>query len=647
MSGTQLPSQQEINRTLKKMEDDVREFAKRLEKAKLTENTQCKAQLEKLKPQVSKLQTHRQVIRNWMGLLGVKHASKDKLAAGRARIEQEIQRFQDLEKGSKTKVSPKQELSRGPSREPMGPLKLQDDSVGVPNAASEFHPDCNAEAEVKVFSEQLLAEDEDERQMTEEFVCKICQVHVVGCKPKLTQCSHLFCGDCIAKWFAVHPDNQTWARRAKSAGSVPCPVCKVMLHEPDLHTVCEDGEEGSALLWQMLCGTRIMCANNPKCRSDGKCDWVGFYGTYQEHIKSCRNEPMPEREEKIESMAPQLTSQERTPVASVVESIPKDSWDDDSDAEGTPETKETEAMNVPTPVGSFTSPVSPTSPDFSPMEPACEREHLDTPSCVAVSEVEIKQSALPPFPVEPEDEQEFLSDEGESDWEDEVERDGEDVDEQTAVSDEQPSLSSLIASLIELKSKEQTNGQGITADLAQLPDAKALVVPTDSGSSVPSFCQPVVQKVEVSDVVDLDSNAAVHADDRKADKSQVGCVVESEVPRTKQKNATANATRETNGCAQRTKQKKGQVDVAQAAMSQVAQSTLRAYAAAQAAQQSQMQQAYAAQAQWHIAYAQAQWQAANWQAAQANALTQGRAYQAQWAAAHAAEAARQQRGRND
>merc|ERR1719440_1280856 len=43
----------------------------------------------------------------------------------------------------------------------------------------------------------------------------------------------------------------------------------------------------------MLSKTRIMCANNPKCCKDGKCTWVGDIGSYQEHIRSCKNTPGP------------------------------------------------------------------------------------------------------------------------------------------------------------------------------------------------------------------------------------------------------------------------------------------------------------------------------------------------------------------
>merc|ERR1719174_346989 len=68
---------------------------------------------------------------------------------------------------------------------------------------------ANEPADVKVQADQLLREACEDGDMVEEFVCKICQVYVVD-KPKLTRCSHLFCGDCIKKWFAAQPGNQTW-----------------------------------------------------------------------------------------------------------------------------------------------------------------------------------------------------------------------------------------------------------------------------------------------------------------------------------------------------------------------------------------------------------------------------------------------------
>lgn len=141
--------------------------------------------------------------------------------------------------------------------------------------------------EVKVQEDQLLSE-------AEEFICKICQIHVVGCSPKLTSCSHLFCGDCIAQWFSQHPESQSWAQRARAAGPervVPCPVCKQPLNEKrDLYPVCGvTSRSENLLLWRMLSSLKIMCANHPKVRPDGKCDWIGEYGSYQKHVWQCKN----------------------------------------------------------------------------------------------------------------------------------------------------------------------------------------------------------------------------------------------------------------------------------------------------------------------------------------------------------------------
>jgi hypothetical protein len=141
--------------------------------------------------------------------------------------------------------------------------------------------------EVKILVDQM---EEPESEMSQEFVCKICLVHVVGCRPKLTNCSHLFCGDCIKDWFSMHRGNLSWAGRIKSAGTVPCPMCKEPLHgESDLHAISPDGQGGSLQLWKMLAATKVRCANHPKCRPGGQCDWVGDYGSYQEHARTCTN----------------------------------------------------------------------------------------------------------------------------------------------------------------------------------------------------------------------------------------------------------------------------------------------------------------------------------------------------------------------
>eukprot|EP00746_Dinoflagellata_sp_MGD_P000598 gnl/MRDRNA2_/MRDRNA2_101083_c0_seq1.p1 gnl/MRDRNA2_/MRDRNA2_101083_c0~~gnl/MRDRNA2_/MRDRNA2_101083_c0_seq1.p1 ORF type:complete len:838 (+),score=204.78 gnl/MRDRNA2_/MRDRNA2_101083_c0_seq1:103-2616(+) len=149
--------------------------------------------------------------------------------------------------------------------------------------------------EVKVQEDQLLCE-------ADEFVCKICYVHVVGAGPVLTSCSHLFCGDCFCSWLAQHPESQSWAQRAKQGPerTVPCPVCKQVLQaKSDLHPVSgATSRSENLLLWRMLSSLKITCSNAPKVRTDGRCNWVGEYGNFQKHIKSCKNEVLEECKDK-------------------------------------------------------------------------------------------------------------------------------------------------------------------------------------------------------------------------------------------------------------------------------------------------------------------------------------------------------------
>jgi len=146
--------------------------------------------------------------------------------------------------------------------------------------------------EEKVLAEQLVLGDDEDSEIAKEFICKICLSHVVGNGPKLTRCSHIFCGDCVAEWFAACPSNQTWAQRARSGGSIPCPVCKEPLRKEDLHSVCEDGDHESVLLHQLLSSVNIVCANSARCTKQGRCNWTGTYGEYQSHIACCTNEYM-------------------------------------------------------------------------------------------------------------------------------------------------------------------------------------------------------------------------------------------------------------------------------------------------------------------------------------------------------------------
>lgn len=155
------------------------------------------------------------------------------------------------------------------------------------------------EEEFKVQADQLLLGGE-----AEEFVCKICQTHVVGCGPTLTNCSHLFCGDCLAQWFNQHPESQSWAQRAKAAGPdrvVPCPVCKQPLNvKRDLYPVCgATSRSENLLLWRMLSSLKIMCINHTRMGPKGKCDWIGEYGGYQKHMKTCCQNGEPESKEQL------------------------------------------------------------------------------------------------------------------------------------------------------------------------------------------------------------------------------------------------------------------------------------------------------------------------------------------------------------
>jgi hypothetical protein len=135
--------------------------------------------------------------------------------------------------------------------------------------------------DIKVAAEQLI-EDAD---YADEFVCKICQTHIVGCGPKLTTCSHLFCGDCLQQWFVHHPGNQTWAQRAKTGGAVPCPVCKTSLRkESDIYPVEPHGAGDSALLFRMIQGLRIKC--DGRHSATGRCSWTGECGAYLQHLQS-------------------------------------------------------------------------------------------------------------------------------------------------------------------------------------------------------------------------------------------------------------------------------------------------------------------------------------------------------------------------
>merc|ERR1712107_605277 len=71
---------------------------------------------------------------------------------------------------------------------------------------------------------------------------------------------------------------------------------------------------GAGLLWQMLCATKIVCANHSNCRPDGQCTWTGDYGSYLEHIRTCRNLPV------VEKMEDSVCGESVTTVAKALDS---------------------------------------------------------------------------------------------------------------------------------------------------------------------------------------------------------------------------------------------------------------------------------------------------------------------------------------
>jgi len=163
-------------------------------------------------------------------------------------------------------------------------------TVATQDVCASAAQDSHACLEAKVLVEQLAPGVGD---IASDLICQICQLHVVGCEPKMTTCSHLFCGDCIAKWLEVHPSCQSWATRMKSGGVVPCPVCKEPLRaDRDLYPVCAGGPGGSGMLWEFLAATKIVCVKHPSCTPGGTCGWEGTYGNYQEHVRAGCPQPL-------------------------------------------------------------------------------------------------------------------------------------------------------------------------------------------------------------------------------------------------------------------------------------------------------------------------------------------------------------------
>lgn len=425
--------QQEITGTLKTIDGEIREFVRVLEKAKACKSLDDKEKRgEELKVLNGKMHSHRAQIRKWIAQLGPKHASKDTLGSARARLEQEMQKFQQFEAELKAKVAEhrRNECST-----------VSDDSKAK-ETESNVEP-----ADIKILAEQLVRDDGVDVEMVEEFVCKICQTHVVGCGPKLTSCSHLFCGDCLRKWFAVQPGNKSWAQRAAAKGTVPCPVCKEPLGEQDVHSVCADGEPGSAMLWAMLSEIQVMCSNHSQINAEGKCNWIGSYGEYQEHISSCKNEPVYETKPK--------------PVPKVSEEIP-------------------EAIESQTDEAPYREAASPQlktvdcTVDASDATTCESHSHHSSPKLSDASEVQ--EDSMEPFePIDAHETQFSLG----------GDLAGASEDEQPAERTSPPladmSLTDLIGALVELQATTATEAP-VTEDL-HIEDGPAL--PTPDESSIP------------------------------------------------------------------------------------------------------------------------------------------------------------------
>jgi len=298
--------QPEIQSVLRNANVDIRTFASCLEKANAEAKVEIgHARLEELRSCNERLLQHWNDVRELVGLAS-KHAKKTKLVDARQRLEQEMRRFQDFESTMKATAHWSDDQASvfchckrcglewaapDPPNGKCTECKSDVDDGQLIEAGNRTIVEQN-ETETKVLVEQLLDVDSD---FAKEITCPICLVSVVGSKPSLTKCSHLFCGDCLGTWFNRNQGMKTWAERARGITSVPCPVCKEPLEEQDLYPVCKDGNDNSRLLLDMLLKTKITCANNHKCRPNGGfCNWEGDYGSYQEHIQACKNEVIPE-----------------------------------------------------------------------------------------------------------------------------------------------------------------------------------------------------------------------------------------------------------------------------------------------------------------------------------------------------------------
>jgi len=278
MSVAAKQKQDATQKMLKKADGDIRKFAICLENAKtgigIKGGQDC---FEELQTLAEELRQRRDQVRTLSTQSGKHNSPKRELADTRQRIEHEMKKFQEFLKSITENTS----------------LDCVDSADHPSTTKSELSAGEHI-SEAKVTADQVLLEDGIDTDLVSEFTCKICLTHLVGCGPVLTQCAHLFCGDCIGQWFTMQPGNKSWAQRAQGGGTVPCPTCKEPLRKEDLNAVCRDGDGSheSKMLHEMLSSTRIVCANNPKFGESGNCNWIGDYGSYQDHVRSCKNLPI-------------------------------------------------------------------------------------------------------------------------------------------------------------------------------------------------------------------------------------------------------------------------------------------------------------------------------------------------------------------
>lgn len=277
--------QPDIDRVLKRVDLNVIEFSNCWQRAKVDSSSGSIHSSQKLKKLSSALQQHRTQLQSLSTKTSsICKATKEKLEVARESIDNALDSFHAASEAVAATASGTNENEAA-----VGNIEIPAvGNIEIPETNFEKPPPVHKEG--KVQWDQMKQETADDSSMLEEFICKICQVHIVGCGPKLARCSHLFCGDCIGTWFKVQPRSLSWAQRAQSGGLVPCPVCKEPLHEErDLFDVCATGQNESALLYRLLSGVKIVCANHHQCRADGKCTWTGEYGCYQKHLQTCAN----------------------------------------------------------------------------------------------------------------------------------------------------------------------------------------------------------------------------------------------------------------------------------------------------------------------------------------------------------------------